>query len=512
MSDIILVYPPVAKPGEAPAGIARLAGHLRASGVACRLLDLNLEGLDFILTRRPPAEDTWSRRAFAKQAENRAFLSSPAGFANFARYRRAVEDLNRVVSVVGRRRQLALSLTDYQETGRTPLASRDLLRAAEHFEENIYFPVFSSRLTAEVESEAPAYIGFSLNYLSQALNVFAMIGFCRAHFPGVGIVLGGGLVTSWLSRPGRERLFHGLVDHLVAGPGEGPLSRIVGGGAGPGDGPETPAEPDYRELSRSGYLAPAFILPYAASSGCYWNRCAFCPERAENNPYRPLPAAQAASAIGKLAKKYRSGLLHLLDNAVSPALLGELIRNPPGVGWYGFVRADAGLEDYDFCRQLRASGCVMLKLGLESGSAAVLERMGKGLTPERAGRVLENLRRAGIATYVYLLFGTPAEGPAEARQTLEFVARQAGAVSFLNLAIFNLPLFSPESQGLEVRTFSTADLSLYSDFVHPRGFDRKTVRSFLDREFKRHPRIAPILRRDPPLFTSNHAPFFVPGQ
>jgi hypothetical protein len=37
------------------------------------------------------------------------------------------------------------------------------------------------------------------------------------------------------------------------------------------------------------------------------------------------------------------------------------------------------------------------------------------------------------------------------------------------------------------------------------------VRRFLDREWKRHPLIAPILRRDPPIFTSNHAPFFADG-
>jgi hypothetical protein len=35
------------------------------------------------------------------------------------------------------------------------------------------------------------------------------------------------------------------------------------------------------------------------------------------------------------------------------------------------------------------------------------------------------------------------------------------------------------------------------------------IRQFLDKEFKRHPAIASILRRDPPVFTSNHAPFFV---
>jgi hypothetical protein len=34
------------------------------------------------------------------------------------------------------------------------------------------------------------------------------------------------------------------------------------------------------------------------------------------------------------------------------------------------------------------------------------------------------------------------------------------------------------------------------------------VRRFLDREFARHPAIRKIINRQPPYFTSNHAPFF----
>jgi hypothetical protein len=79
----------------------------------------------------------------------------------------------------------------------------------------------------------------------------------------------------------------------------------------------------------------------------------------------------------------------------------------------------------------------------------------------------------------------------------------------LNLAIFNMPIYGPEAQQMEAETFYEGDLSLYTDFNHPKGWNRKWVRQFLDKEFKRHPAIASILRRDPPVFTSNHAPFFV---
>ena len=62
---------------------------------------------------------------------------------------------------------------------------------------------------------------------------------------------------------------------------------------------------------------------------------------------------------------------------------------------------------------------------------------------------------------------------------------------------------------METKHFYEGDLSLYTDFDHPKGWSRSFIRQFLDKEFKRHPALAPILRRDPPVFTSNHAPFFV---
>ena len=153
----------------------------------------------------------------------------------------------------------------------------------------------------------------------------------------------------------------------------------------------------------------------------------------------------------------------------------------------------------------------MLKLGLESGDQEVLDAMQKGIRLEEASSALTTLKKAGIATYVYLLFGTPPESPPKARATLDFTARHRDKIDFLNVAIFNLPMGGSDSLKFETRPFYEGDLSLYVDFEHPGGWSRKLVRQFLDKELKRHPAIAPILRRDPPVFTSNHSPFFVMG-
>jgi radical SAM superfamily enzyme YgiQ (UPF0313 family) len=212
--------------------------------------------------------------------------------------------------------------------------------------------------------------------------------------------------------------------------------------------------------------------------------------------------------VTALIKDNSPCLIHFLDNAMSPALLQALIDHPLDRPWYGFARATHHLADPDFCMALKRAGCAMLQLGLESGDQDVLFEMGKGIDLEQVSLVLKNLKGAGIATYIYLLFGTPSETLSQARKTLEFTVQHGQMIDFLNLAIFSMPANGPDADKFESADFYEGDLSLYKNFVHPAGWDRGAVRRFLDREFKRHPVIAAILRRSPPFFTSNHAPLF----
>lgn len=500
---MLLIFPPVAKACEPPAGIAKLAGALSAHGLPCTVLDANLEGLLSLAQQPQPPSDTWTRRAVKNLPANIAALRAPQTYRSFDRYSRAVRDVNRVLAASARASGATLSLADYHHGQLSPVRSADLIASAEHPERNPFYGYFSKRLREILDEPL---VGFSLNYLSQALCTFAMIGCVRKEFPGTKIVLGGSLVTSWTKRPGWKNPFAGLVDHLIAGPGEGPLLDLLG----VKDVKPDHDTPDYASLPLQQYLAPGVILPYSGSSGCFWHKCSFCPEGAEDNPYVPVSPAQAMADLNALISKTKTALVHLLDNAISPALMRALAEKPLGVPWYGFARIDGELADLDYCLALKRSGCVMLKLGLESGDQGVLDRLRKGIDLETASQALRNLKDAGIATYVYLLFGTPAESMTEAQKTLTFVVRHNEAINFLNLAVFNMPVCGAEAANYETEAFYEGDLSLYTGFRHPRGWDRKLVRRFLDREFKGHPAVSAILKNDPPVFTSNHAAFFAP--
>jgi len=499
---MLLIFPPPAKACEPPAGIARLAGALKGQGIDCRLWDANLEAQLWLMAQLPTADDTWTSRAWRSRQNHLAALRDLKTYTNPGRYSSAVNDLNRLLQMAGKPFKSEVGLADYRHAELSPVRSEDLLAAAANPEQNPFFPFFKQRLPELLEGVTT--VGISLSFLGQALCGFCLIGLLRQDYPKLKIVIGGGLVTSWLSRPDWQNRFGNLVDRMISGPGEGALlefmgRRVLG----------TAALPDYDQLPLSDYLSPGLILPYSTASGCWWNRCSFCPERAEGNRYLPLPTSQVLAELKQLVQQYQPALLHLLDNAISPALLKGLIEHPPGIPWYGFVRFEQKLTDPGFCHALRQSGCVMLKLGIESGDQGVLDRLQKGIELGMAGRILVNLREAGIAVYGYLLFGTPAEDLAAARCTLDFVHKHHAALTFLNLAIFNMPLFGEEVAEYETQLFYEGDLSLYTGFTHPNGWGRGEVRRFLRQEFTRPPEIAAIIRRDPPQFSSNHAPFFV---
>ena len=500
---MLLIHPPVVKPCEPPAGLARLAGALNHHQVQHEIVDANLESLFHRIQSPVTDVDQWTGRAVRHLTSNLEALRMGRAFDNLDRYKRTVTDINRVVQKAQPQFGGTLSLVNYADNQLSPVRSADLIRAAENPEENPFFDWFSARLDSLLRDRPPSLIGLSVNYLSQALCAFAMAGYVRKRAWAAKIIMGGGLITSWLAGPDWRNPFEGLIDELVAGPGEGAL--LLSQGIAP---IKRPYCPDYSALMDNRYLAPGFILPYSASQGCYWSRCSFCPESAEGHRYRPIPPSQVMKDLKALIHQTRPVLIHLLDNAVSPALLRHLCKNPLPIPWYGFARITRELTDPDFCLALKESGCTMLKLGLESGDQAVLDRLNKGIELEVASKALGNLKTAGIATYVYLLFGTPAEDLASARQTLDFVVRHNQEIGFLNLAIFNLPRYGPDAGKMETEDFYEGDLSLYRQFKHPLGWHRSKVRHFLDREFKRHPAVAAILRRDPPFFTSNHAPFF----
>jgi len=528
--DLLILHPPAAKATEPPVGVASLIAFLRRHGRQVAAIDANLEAYLYLLDADRLTADSGSspplalRRAVSHVPRSLQLLRSAKALKNFARYCSAVHDLNRALSVHGADSGEVLTLGDYRHPTLSPFAPGDLEALARGERATLFRPYFETELLPQLEQIAPTRFALSINYLHQILPAFELAGLLRRRFPGIPIVAGGGVFTSWQPLLEKLQLHFSCFDHIVFGPGEEPLRRLLEG--------EWAEEPSYFLTDRSAleyapafedfpcadYFSPLPVLPLSSSRGCYWGKCRFCPESQDpllafhcrNNGWREL--------LLELARRHGVKHFHFTDNAIPPAVLRDLACSPQkmdDLSWYGFVRFEPLLLEQQLVENLARSGCRMLQLGLESASNSVLTRLQKGIDLAQVPSILANIKQAGIATYVYLMLGTPGETEQDAERTLAFIEQHAALIDYLNLSLMNLPrdselLDANVDFGIAASALLGEDqpLGLYRSFAPSHGWDRAAARRFLGERMQRSPAVQEILRRTPPQFTSNHAFFF----
>ena len=526
--DLLLIHPPVVRPSEPPLGAATLAGFLSDQGLRVEMLDLNVEAFHYLLNpghgptagEEPPpwmegfvpdqALDRFSRRALKNLPAALRELRSPQILRHPDRYRAMIRVLERVLWLRSARNGgPRVSLTDFRHPQLDPLQRRHLNQMAVSRAGGCLQTFMEERTGQVILETRPRWVGISVNYLSQILPAMALMGGIKAMRSDIRIVVGGSLITAWGERILQGSRVNSWADAWIRGPGELPLARLLGRPLRRALGVHPPR---YEGIPWSLYLSPERILPLTATRGCYWGRCRFCPEATGRTGFRVMPPREILGAMEEGMRQNGAEWVHFMDNALPPKVLRGLARSRTGGQWFGFARFEEILMERSFVRELFLSGCRMLQLGLESGSQRLLDAMGKGIDLKKASRILETIHGEGIRTYVYVMFGMPGENLAEAQRTLAFVQGHASWIDHLNCSIMNLPQEADGMEGIERFPFPGAgrDLSLYTDFRSAEGMDRRLARQFLEREFRRHPRVAEILRRDPPAFTSSHAALFLP--
>lgn len=533
--DVLLIHPPATRPAGPPLGTGVLLSRLRRLGIRAEAVDANLEAYlhllveDRLQAAAGPGASTAVRRAVRHAARALSFLRSPGAAASFPRYAAAARHLNAALSAHrGEGRSERLTLGDYTHGGLSEFSPADLSRVADGRDGTVFGGYFRGDLLPRVSGLRPRCVGISVNFRHQVLPAFELAGLLRRALPGVPVVGGGGMLTSWkrpLLAAGR---WLPAFTRIVFGPGEGALARIAAGGVSRdeyflhGSG-EAEFLPDFGFAELRDYVSPEPVLPVAASRGCYWGRCGFCPEAvAPTHPHRTHDPAAFPELLQELSRRYSVTRFHLTDNAVPPQTLRALVAQADalrGISWHGFARFERDLLAPGFASGLAAAGCAMLQLGLESGSQRLLDRMGKGTRVSDAAETLAHLRAAGIATYVYVMLGAPGETAGDAEATLAFLERHAGNIDYLNLSILNLPR---EAEGEKVPggdgTYGVSAgrddgaLGLYRPVPATAGWGRPQARRFLSRRILGSPAVRGIVARTPPGFASNHAFFFRGGR
>ncbi len=490
--DFLVVSPPVCTPAEPPSGAFLLSAALRARGFDAVLLDLSLE---FYM-------EIFEREGAGQVSKALELLRGRSGEFTPQMHRTACGFLHGSLVEESRRTGWRTTLMDLEP----PTGSHSPSRILQICEEGSapFQDLYERALDPVLDELKPREVLVSVSYLSQLAGAIDAIRHIARR--GIATRAGGSLLNSL-----RE-----------TGEGAGELGRVLGRleyGDGGSLAGTAPGEAMLNRLKwpltagRADYISPRPVVPFAISTGCFWNRCLFCPDRTQ--PFRKIGPDALVSLMEDAPREIVSAgpVIHLLDSALAPGYLDEALPSlqRSGAAFYGFARPSRDILSGDLLERAAESGCAMLQYGVESADRKLLETFDKGIDPDTASEVVRRTAGLGIRTYCYFLFGLPGEGPASRAGTMDFIERNAADIDYANISIFNLPVNCELTEragefGIRPARRLQGDgrIRLYLPFTTSGESPRHEVRRFLAGAKASRPGLRSVLTRTPRWFRAAH--------
>jgi hypothetical protein len=492
----LVTSPPVITPSEPPSGAFLLAGGLAARGIDAGFLDLSLAFFRSVFSRSPTGRG---------YPDVRSALDYLRGNSSYTpqQHRTASGILNSAL------RKYSDGFPGWRITlmdavPPEPVHMPQRIKSICEEQDTPFTAFWQDHLLPVLHECRPERVLVSLSYLSQLAGGIDLVLTLKRH--GFEVVVGGSLLNS-LSRTGEGfRLITEVMPEAITGDG----SEF------PGFSSETPLLDHVSwpvMLEEWDYISGRPVIPCALSTGCYWNRCLFCPDAG-----RELRVSGADSLDGFLASipaeiMIRKPLIHFLDSAAprEPLMTALPLLKRFELDFYTFARPEPWVPE--LAGVLSEHGCLMLQLGVESGSRRLLDRYCKGISPEISLKAMRKCADAGIRTYVYMLLGLPGETDEDIESSISLLREAGPSVDFINFSIFNLPencqlTERADEFGIQLLEPDLPDdsIRLYRPFLHEGNNPRVSARASISRDFPRIPSVSEALKRTPNWFRTTHFP------
>lgn len=327
-------------------------------------------------------------------------------------------------------------------------------------------PDSDRRLCEQLRRERPAWLGFSCT-TSSFLDGVRLAQLAKAELPGIRTVFGGPHVSAL-----KEKVLQGYpaVDFVVAGEGEESLAELLAGGweepaKVPGvvwrDG-DTVRFSGYRqrgiELDRlpfpayeklagfpQFYKLPIFNYPKAPNTSCISSRgcpyaCSYCDRSVFRRTFRFNSAEYLYAHLAYLRERFGIRHVNFYDDQFTfhrgrvEEFCRRMIDYPLGMTFNCAVRAEH--VDSELLRLMKAAGCWMASLGIETGDPELLAQHRQNADLEMLETKIRLIKQAGIRVKGLLMMGLPGESEASIRRSMDYVFS-------LPVDDFNLAKFTP---------------------------------------------------------------------
>jgi radical SAM superfamily enzyme YgiQ (UPF0313 family) len=318
-----------------------------------------------------------------------------------------------------------------------------------------------------LRSERPAFIGLSCT-TSSFLDGVRIAQLAKSELPGIRAVFGGPHVSAL-----KEKVLTDFpdVDFVVVGEGEETLRELLANGpdeTGQVRGLVTRAKdgevvftghretfldldtlpfPAYAKLAGfpHAYRLPIFNYPTAPNTSCLSSRgcpyaCSYCDRSVFRRSFRFNSAEYMVEHLRHLQQRFGVRHVNFYDDqfTFNRARVMEFCERMTtarlGMTFNCAVRAEH--IDLDLLRRMKAAGCWMASLGIESGDPELLAQHRQNPDLDMLAGKIRLIKQAGIRTKGLLMMGLPGESEASIRRSMEYVFS-------LPIDDFNLAKFTP---------------------------------------------------------------------
>ena len=169
--------------------------------------------------------------------------------------------------------------------------------------------------------------------------------------------------------------------------------------------------PNYSDFDTNEYQIPNGMIS-EFSRGCI-AKCTFCEETHFWN-FRQRGYLSLVNELEHLNKQFGFNAVWFMDSLVNGSLkeleefAKEVVKRGLKIQWFGFARHDKRM-DLEYFKLLKASGCVALQYGSESGSNKVLEDIKKRVTKEEMEQNFIDGAKTGVEGNCSWIIGFPTE-------------------------------------------------------------------------------------------------------
>ncbi|MBF0143487.1 MAG: cobalamin-dependent protein [Magnetococcales bacterium] len=162
--------------------------------------------------------------------------------------------------------------------------------------------------------------------------------------------------------------------------------------------------------------------------GCPF-QCIFCSSSKQfrsvfNSRVRAHSMEYLREEIGLLRRQWGIRELYLSDDTFNlkrsrvAAFCAMMRTHFPGMLWS--CNFEANILGEEMLREMKASGCWLIQVGVETGNAEIMKEIHKGVTIEQYRELTEMAHRLGLAIKVSFILGNPRESEATVEESIRF--------------------------------------------------------------------------------------------